>query len=68
MTDRLCGRDSQDNPKFLVELVQRKIGITGKKVDGIFGPMTEATVRRFQRGRGLVPDGIVGPKTWKELE
>ena len=61
-------RDSQDNPKFLVELVQRKIGITGKKVDGIFGPMTEATVRRFQRGRGLVPDGIVGPKTWKELE
>lgn len=62
------GRDFQNNPKFLVELVQRKVGITGKKVDGIFGPMTEAAVRRFQRKRGLVPDGIVGPKTWKEVE
>jgi peptidoglycan hydrolase-like protein with peptidoglycan-binding domain len=62
------GRDFQSNPKFLVEVVQRKVGITDKKVDGIFGPMTEAAVRRFQRKRGLVPDGIVGPKTWKAVE
>jgi hypothetical protein len=35
---------------------------------GIFGPQTEVAVRDFQRGEGLVPDGIVGPKTWDLLE
>jgi hypothetical protein len=32
--------------------------------DGIFGAGTEAAVRAFQRSHGLVPDGIVGPKSW----
>lgn len=33
--------------------------------DGIFGKITEETVRAFQRSKGLTPDGIVGPKTWQ---
>ncbi|HEX8532515.1 MAG TPA: N-acetylmuramoyl-L-alanine amidase [Cytophagales bacterium] len=49
----------------LVEQVQATLGIA---IDGDFGPKTEAAVRAFQRGHDLVPDGIVGPKTWKALD
>ncbi|WBA44286.1 peptidoglycan recognition protein family protein [Hymenobacter canadensis] len=45
-----------------VEQLQRKIGV---KVDGSFGPRTEAALRAFQREHNLVPDGIAGPKTWQ---
>jgi peptidoglycan hydrolase-like protein with peptidoglycan-binding domain len=36
--------------------------------DGVFGPMTEASVRAFQRRKGLVPDGIVGPASWGAID
>lgn len=35
--------------------------------DGIFGPKTEAAVRKWQKNHGLVVDGIIGPKTWASL-
>lgn len=61
-------RSSPTNPKFLVEDVQKKLGFSGTQVDGRFGPSTEAKLRQFQRDHGLVPDGIVGPKTWEKLD
>lgn len=39
-----------------------------EKVDGIFGSHTEAKVRAFQREKGIVPDGIIGPETWKQID
>ena len=36
--------------------------------DGIYGPMTEAAVRKFQSVFGLEPDGIVGRNTWYAIE
>jgi peptidoglycan hydrolase-like protein with peptidoglycan-binding domain len=45
--------------------VQEKVGA---EVDGIFGPGTEVRVRRLQSASGLVPDGIVGPRTWAAID
>jgi cell wall-associated NlpC family hydrolase len=40
--------------------VQRALGVP---VDGVYGPVSRAAVRAFQKKRGLVVDGIVGPQT-----
>lgn len=35
--------------------------------DGIFGKNTRTAVMEYQRSRGLVPDGVIGPKTWASM-
>jgi peptidoglycan hydrolase-like protein with peptidoglycan-binding domain len=49
----------------LVRQIQSKCLVAA---DGYFGSQTEAALREFQRTHGLVPDGIVGPKTWEKLD
>lgn len=54
-----------------VEWVQQRLNHHGADprldVDGIFGPLTEAAVIKFQKANDLDPDGIVGPLTWSAL-
>jgi len=39
------------------------LGYNPGPLDGVYGPKTKAAVVRFQRDHGLIPDGIVGPRT-----
>jgi peptidoglycan hydrolase-like protein with peptidoglycan-binding domain len=48
-----------------VALLQHELG--GIKVDGVYGPETEAAVEAFQRSRGLTVDNVVGPQTGAAL-
>ncbi|PWA11079.1 N-acetylmuramoyl-L-alanine amidase [Pueribacillus theae] len=43
----------------------KKMGYNPGKVDGIFGPNTEAALRLFQLDAGISVDGIIGPDTKK---
>jgi peptidoglycan hydrolase-like protein with peptidoglycan-binding domain len=36
-------------------------------VTGYFGDLTRQSVRRFQRSKGQVDDGLIGPQTWRAL-
>jgi peptidoglycan DL-endopeptidase CwlO len=44
--------------------VQRALGVPA---DGAYGPVTRRAVRAFQKRKGLVVDGIVGPQTLRAL-
>jgi hypothetical protein len=63
-SSRRSGGPSVRSRGSLVRALQRRLGISA---DGVFGPQTKAAVKRFQRSRGLFPDGVVGPLTWRAL-
>ena len=44
-----------------------EMGYNTGRPDGIFGALTDLSVRDFQRHRGLADDGVFGPQTYKEL-
>ena len=50
-----------------LQYLLRARGYSAGSVDGGFGAMTAAAVRRFQRSRGLGVDGVVGPRTLAAL-
>jgi peptidoglycan hydrolase-like protein with peptidoglycan-binding domain/tetratricopeptide (TPR) repeat protein len=53
-----------------VRALQRRLaglGFSPGPVDGRYGPLTEASVIRFQAAHGLVADGIDGPSTTAAL-
>jgi N-acetylmuramoyl-L-alanine amidase len=39
----------------------------GSETDGVYGPVTADTVKKFQTQQGLTADGIVGSITWDKL-
>jgi hypothetical protein len=60
----LPGSASAGAPDVAALQVALRIGGTySGGIDGIFGPETQAAVRRFQRSKGLNVDGDPGPRT-----
>jgi len=54
-----------------VRQLQRFLAAAGYSpgpADGVLGPLTENSVKAFQRGRGLTADGVVGPQTQRAVE
>jgi peptidoglycan hydrolase-like protein with peptidoglycan-binding domain len=49
------------------ELVKHFYFGSDEAVDGIFGNATDEAVHAFQEKVQLTADGIVGPRTWREL-
>ena len=52
-----------------VRILQSDLVFLGKAIaiDGIFGPITEAAVRDFQKETGIAIDGIYGRQTWSKM-
>jgi N-acetylmuramoyl-L-alanine amidase len=60
-----------NNDPVVVRNIQTALeaqGIDPGGVDGKYGPKTTAAVAAFQRLKGLVVDGEVGPQTARALE
>jgi hypothetical protein len=47
-----------------VRSLQRRLGVPA---DGVFGPGTEAALKRWQAAHGLAADGVAGPQTRSKL-
>ncbi len=59
----LRGEDVTTVQTRLVEL-----GFNPGKIDGVYGPVTEAAVKAFQTAAAIEVDGIVGPITQSKLQ
>ena len=56
-----------DEVKRIQQILQGQ-GYNVGPLDGIYGSQTQTAVSAFQRVKGLIPDGIVGPLTWAALQ
>src|SRR6516164_4385747 len=58
--------DSSDDVKLLQQSLSEH-GFNPGAIDGIYGQGTVAAVIAFQKGEGMLPDGVAGPRTLSAL-
>ena len=62
-----CGYGDTGEYVSQAQRALRRTPDTALAVDGIFGPKTEVSTKRFQQSAGLPPTGTVDDATWKAL-
>lgn len=50
-----------------IQRALRNAGFYKGPIDGKIGPQTKNAIKEFQKANGLVPDGVVGRRTWEKL-
>jgi hypothetical protein len=65
---RTLRRNARGNEVRVLQEILKQKDHYNHIITGLFGPKTEAAVLSFQREKGLVDDGIVGPITWGALK
>jgi hypothetical protein len=66
-SDRLVALNGAGEDVVEVQCLLKERGFDPGRVDGLFGPHTEAAVKQFQQSTRAVVDGIVGAQTWSLL-
>jgi len=66
--DHILGRGARGPEVSELQRRLAQLGYVVGPIDGIFGPKTQAAVRRFQKEHGLKVDGIAGLQTIRELK
>lgn len=57
---------SKDRVKQIQSALKKANFFKGE-IDGKIGPQTKRAIKVFQKSKDLNPDGVVGQKTWEEL-
>ena len=61
-------RGSSGPEVLTLQTTLKQLGFDPRGVDAVFGPGCEAAVIAFQKTKGLMADGIVGPNTMSALQ
>jgi putative chitinase len=61
-------QDSHGQAVVKLQRQLKKLGFNPGKIDGDFGPATQAALIAFQKSRGLLADGVAGPRTLTALK
>ena len=64
---RALGRGNVGWDVTSLEFRLRRFGLPARRIDGRFDAATSAALKKFQRARGLDPDGIAGVRTFRAL-
>jgi peptidoglycan hydrolase-like protein with peptidoglycan-binding domain len=50
-----------------IQTALKNAGYYTGEIDGKIGPLSRKAIEEFQKANALIPDGVVGPKTWALL-